>query len=421
MVPLSAQHAAVQVRPIPCWRRWREARTERSRAFCSVSSLPNRNHTLVLGVQPDQVVDGIAVRPSDRLAPGGTTCRARSPGLTVSRSLPQFDYFTSTDEEPEGTATSWRSDFNDAVPPSAYRNTTATPFLPSATASLSPAPSSTSPASSSSGVNKLAVGLGAGLGGFFALLALVALVIFFVSRKRRQLRSRASHRHEALGSYDDDSNWYPEPASEAGQLGGLRTGEPKGSPVPADGHKNAVHAYEDSPVSAYGYEASPGSGTGYEGWSPDPASGATTTYDSRTPFGESPAPLLSGHRGAVVLTRSPAQPTPPPHSTPTSRPPTPPSARYPLSPRPSSSPSPSSLPLYRTTCGAHQQYPPQRGTRRATRAPCRSSWISRQMRRSRTRTHSPNASARGRGRACTTQHADTLYLSSSSAVQGHSL
>ncbi|GAA5895410.1 hypothetical protein JCM8208_006002 [Rhodotorula glutinis] len=224
--------------------------------LCSVSSLPNTNHTLVLDVQPDQVVDGIA-----------------------------FDYMTSSDEVPEGTARSWKSDFNDAVPPSAFRNTTATPFLPVNTASFAPAPSSTSP-SSSSGVNKLAVGLGAGLGGFFALLSLIALGIFLVHRKRRQLRSRASHRHEALGSYDADSTWYPEPASEAGQLGGLSP--PSGREGREPMHQAATMSgkrasYADSPVSPHAYESSPASGTGYEAWSPENTSGPAT-FDSRTPF-----------------------------------------------------------------------------------------------------------------------------------------
>lgn len=197
----------------------------------------------------------------------------------------------STDELPEGTARSWRSDFNDAVPPSAYRNTTATPFLPVNTASFAPAPSSTSP-SSSSGVNKLAVGLGAGLGGFFAVLSLIALGIFLVHRKRRQLRSRASHRHEALGSYDADSTWYPEPASEAGQLGGLSPPGERELKAHEPMHQAATAAdarmsYADSPGSPHGYESSPASGTGYEAWSPEGTSGLAT-FDSRTPFGSSP-------------------------------------------------------------------------------------------------------------------------------------
>ncbi|GAA6054249.1 hypothetical protein JCM3770_005143 [Rhodotorula araucariae] len=217
--------------------------------LCRVSGLALANHTLVLDVQPDQVADGIA-----------------------------FDYFTSTDSEPPGNAVTWQSDLNVAVPPQNYRGTTATPTLPSASVSVSPAPSATSP--SSGGVNKLAVGLGAGLGGFFAVLSLLAFGAYLYHRRRRE-RVHEVHVHEALGTYDADSNWYPDAGSDAGGLG-----EPKQSPGrPPHALKEDTYGYDGSPVSARVYESSPASGYGYEG-SPDATFGyaGQSTFDSRTPF-----------------------------------------------------------------------------------------------------------------------------------------
>ncbi|BGP40353.1 hypothetical protein JCM10449v2_004315 [Rhodotorula kratochvilovae] len=259
--------------------------------LCRVSGLPLANHTLVLDVQPDQVADGVAL-----------------------------DYFTSTDEEPPGTAVVWRSDMNVAVPPQNYRGSTATPTLPSSTMSVSPAPSATSP--SSGGVNKLAVGLGAGLGGFFAILSLLALGFYLYHRRRRE-RTRGVNAHEALGSYDADSNWYPEAGSVAGRLG-----ESKGSPGKSPrAPKEGSYGYDGSPVSAYGYESSPASGYRYEG-SPDGTFGypGQSTFDSRTPFVypahstsqfsfDAPAypPLGASSSSAPLLTPVPLVTAPIPH------------------------------------------------------------------------------------------------------------
>ncbi|EGU11650.1 4Fe-4S ferredoxin [Rhodotorula toruloides ATCC 204091] len=143
--------------------------------LCEVSGLPNASYDLVLHVEVDQVKKGIA-----------------------------FDYMRSSDTVPPGNTTQWRSDFNDVVPPNNLRDTTATPMLPSATASLAPAPSATS-ASSGKSVNKLAVGLGAGLGGFFLILAVVAIVLFLRLRGKPFRR-----RHDPIASYDAGSTWSPD-------------------------------------------------------------------------------------------------------------------------------------------------------------------------------------------------------------------
>lgn len=77
-------------------------------------------------------------------------------------------------------------------------------MLPSATASLAPAPSATD-GSSGDSVNKLAVGLGAGLGGLFLVLAIIALVLFFRFRGKSFRR-----RHDPIASYDAGSIWSPD-------------------------------------------------------------------------------------------------------------------------------------------------------------------------------------------------------------------
>ncbi|BGP13432.1 hypothetical protein JCM10213v2_001352 [Rhodosporidiobolus nylandii] len=99
--------------------------------LCSVTSIPAGNHTLVLGVEPDQVAKGLAI-----------------------------DLYQWSNDVMEGASVTWRSDFSSSVPPDSLRYTTETSAVPTATSSTSSPSSSASPSSPS----HLGLGLGLGLG-----------------------------------------------------------------------------------------------------------------------------------------------------------------------------------------------------------------------------------------------------------------
>ncbi|GAA6001506.1 hypothetical protein JCM10207_006699 [Rhodosporidiobolus poonsookiae] len=229
--------------------------------LCQITSIPAGEHTLVLGVEADQVPKGIAL-----------------------------DYVEITDDVAAGDSYSWSSFFNGAVPSSALRNTTATPSLPTETSSTSPTSYVSPTSSSSGGVNALAVGLGAGIGGAFALAALaIAFWLFYKRRKgdRRPLRK------EKLPSRDFDdgasSVWYPghtEVNALQASGGGTKTRDY------AD--KEAGVGYEESPPSSFGYG-------GRAGYSP-----------VAQPYGNYPT---SSHRSSDATAYSPYAPSgfSPPH------------------------------------------------------------------------------------------------------------
>ncbi|GJN90754.1 hypothetical protein Rhopal_003768-T1 [Rhodotorula paludigena] len=185
--------------------------------LCRVSNLPNATHTLVLDMRPNQVKRGIAI-----------------------------DYFDSNADN-AGNSTDWSSDFTMAVPPNSLRDTTATPTLPRPTTSPASSPTGSSSSSSGGGVNKLAIGLGVGLGGFFGLLAIAALVFFFLQKRRRGRQSRrASEQHiTSYDGYDGESNWHPDAATVASRQRDSPSGAAK--ELAADG-------YNSSPTSGYGYD-----------------------------------------------------------------------------------------------------------------------------------------------------------------------
>ncbi|GAA5975516.1 hypothetical protein JCM11641_004292 [Rhodosporidiobolus odoratus] len=190
--------------------------------LCQIEGIPAGQHTLVLGVEPDQVERGIAI-----------------------------DYLNYTDSVPAGSNYLWSSDFNGAVPPTSLRNTTATPTLPSATSSPSP-----SSPPSSNGINTpLAVGLGAGLGGACALLALGVAVWLILKRRRARKREPPPARHEAsresASTWDAESNWFP---------GRTDVNTMQGSPIkPLEAEKarsGDFQGFEESPPSTYGFGSS---------------------------------------------------------------------------------------------------------------------------------------------------------------------
>ncbi|GAA5917046.1 hypothetical protein JCM6882_001908 [Rhodosporidiobolus microsporus] len=244
--------------------------------LCAVSGIPSGKHTLVLGVEPDQVEDGIA-----------------------------FDYATySNNSEDEGTSYTWSSLFNHAVPPSTLRNTTATPSLPSSTSSPSSS-STSSPSSTGKGANVVGLAVGVSIGGACALAALV--IAFFLWRKRRERRRRNAaaypvQQHErddsASAFGDGDSVWFPGrtevgAASAAAVAGGAAAaaakageggGGEKGGYSPASGGSRGSSGYggvrgegqwqgfpQESPPSTWRNSKSGGGSGGV--YSPVPTSG----------------------------------------------------------------------------------------------------------------------------------------------------
>lgn len=145
------------------------------------------------------------------------------------------------------TSCTHRSDFTMAVPPNSLRDTTATPTLPRPTTSPASSPTGSSSSLSGGGVNKLAIGLGVGLGGFFGLLAIAALVFFFLQKRRKGRQSRrASEQHiTSYDGYDGESNWHPDAATVASRQRDSPSGAAK--ELTADG-------YNSSPTSGYGYD-----------------------------------------------------------------------------------------------------------------------------------------------------------------------
>lgn len=87
------------------------------------------------------------------------------------------------------TCRRFRSDFTTAVPPTEFRNTTATPILPASTVAFGAAPSATNGAGSYSdgGASKLGIALGIGLGlGLPFLLGAGLAMWWYLRRKRRR-------------------------------------------------------------------------------------------------------------------------------------------------------------------------------------------------------------------------------------------
>ncbi|POY70445.1 hypothetical protein BMF94_6513 [Rhodotorula taiwanensis] len=128
--------------------------------LCAVAGIPDASHTLVLSVQPSEVYQGIA-----------------------------FDFAQSSDLVPAGETFTWSSDFTTAVPPTEFRNTTATPILPTSTVAFGAAPSATNGAGSYSdgGASKLGIALGIGLGlGLPFLLGAGLAMWWYLRRKRRR-------------------------------------------------------------------------------------------------------------------------------------------------------------------------------------------------------------------------------------------
>ncbi|GEM09891.1 4Fe-4S ferredoxin [Rhodotorula toruloides] len=228
--------------------------------LCEVSSLPNASYDLILHVEVDQVKKGIA-----------------------------FDYMRSSDTVPPGNMTQWRSDFNTVVPPNSLRDTTATPMLPSATASLAPAPSATH-ASSGKTVNKLAVGLGAGLGGVFLLLAVIALFLYFRLRGKPFRR-----RHDPIASYDAGSTWSPD-------LYHSPDGTYRNSPLDTSSAWKEGKKEKDFALMSPNYPTNSGLQMNFDSPSRPLSYPASSTYAPSYP--PSCAPLLAP---APILTSSPSE------------------------------------------------------------------------------------------------------------------
>ncbi|GAA6028250.1 hypothetical protein JCM8097_006940 [Rhodosporidiobolus ruineniae] len=281
--------------------------------LCAVQGIPEGEHTLVLGVEAQQVPRGIAV-----------------------------DYVNISTSVPAGTAYSWSSLFNSAVPPTDLRNTTATPTLPQITSSSVPSTGSM-PSSGGGGSSSLAVGLGAGLGSA-AALALVALAAWVFLRRRRRRRgeqydpdepirgaggSGPHERRESDGhSTYAGSDWYPG-RSEVGVLSAAAAGAGAGGGGAAYGEKAGQHKYEPVGVGGGAAQGSPqrerGGWMGFEE-SPPPGSGfaaygAGGTGYAAHPYGYSPSansqqsfhPAGSSPTGggAYPAYTAPAHPSPP--------------------------------------------------------------------------------------------------------------
>jgi hypothetical protein len=108
------------------------------------------------------------------------------------------------DEVPGGPA--WFSNMNSAIPPTALRNTTATPMLPPSTSS---ATTTNMPTSLQGGGNSggISIGLGVGLGGLFVILAILgAWYLFRVRRRASARKSALSQRSTSLHSL----SWTPD-------------------------------------------------------------------------------------------------------------------------------------------------------------------------------------------------------------------
>ena len=100
----------------------------------------------------------------------------------------------------------WYSEMNSAIPPTALRNTTATPMLPPSTSSATTTsmPTSLQGGSDSGGMG---IGLGVGLGGLFVVLAILAAWYLFRIRRRASARkSASSQRSTSLHSL----SWTPD-------------------------------------------------------------------------------------------------------------------------------------------------------------------------------------------------------------------
>ncbi|GAA5828768.1 hypothetical protein JCM11251_005865 [Rhodosporidiobolus azoricus] len=205
--------------------------------LCSISGIPSGKHTLVLGVEPDQVQDGIA-----------------------------FDYASFDSSAEEGSTYTWSSLFNHAVPPSALRNTTATPSLPASTSSSTFRPSG-SPSNTGKGLNVVGLAVGVSLGG---ACAIAAAVIFFLVWRKRQKRKKENrsrypaHQHEREDSgstfHDGDSVWYPG-RSDVGALGGAGAGVGAGVATATAGGLSKIGEAGEK-----GHSPASGSGRGTSGF-----------------------------------------------------------------------------------------------------------------------------------------------------------
>ncbi|TKA56830.1 hypothetical protein B0A53_01231 [Rhodotorula sp. CCFEE 5036] len=146
-------------------------------SLCSAYGLPYELYTLVVTVQPDQVSKGLGI---DSVT------------------------YAYLDEVPGGPA--WFSNMNSAIPPTALRNTTATPMLPPSTSS---ATTTNMPTSLQGGGNSggISIGLGVGLGGLFVILAILgAWYLFRVRRRASARKSALSQRSTSLHSL----SWTPD-------------------------------------------------------------------------------------------------------------------------------------------------------------------------------------------------------------------
>lgn len=166
--------------PLP-WGWYDGAHTNGARAnpisLCSAYGLPYELYTLVVTVQPDQVSKGLGI---DSVT------------------------YAYLDDTPGGPA--WFSNMNPAIPPTALRNTTASPMLPPSTSSATTTnmPTSLQGGGHSGGIN---IGLGVGLGGLFVVLAILAAWYLFRVRRRASARkSASSQRSTSLHSL----SWTPD-------------------------------------------------------------------------------------------------------------------------------------------------------------------------------------------------------------------
>ncbi|GAA5854358.1 hypothetical protein JCM8547_001793 [Rhodosporidiobolus lusitaniae] len=258
--------------------------------LCEITGLENRRHAMVLAVEPDQVEGGIAL-----------------------------DYMRyETVEGDDGSSYAWSSFFNNAIPPQALHNTTATPSLPSSTGSSSPTSSSSS---SGGGVNTLAVGLGAGLGGACLLVALsVAGWLLWRRRnsrggptRRNRLSSQATEGEggngygaggEGGGGDDNESFWRPgksEVMAMGGTVGGGGVGE--------GGEKRDEGGYSYSPPrGSEGYGFAPlGSTSGAQ------SSRYSVVPTSTAPYGSSTYPTHSSSQLSFSSPSSAPYPSFAPH------------------------------------------------------------------------------------------------------------